>query len=964
MHNLKNVSVSIPLDSLTVVTGVSGSGKSSLAFDTLYAEGQRRYVASLSAYARQFLDRVERPEVEDIQGICPSLAIRQKTFSRNPRSTVGTVTEINDYLRLLFARIGTTHCPECRRPVVRDSPDRIGDFVLSLPAGTRFSICMPLPLETQEAPGPAGSTPGRARPDRGGARTREPDPSKRLALALPGLQKQGFVRLLIGEKVVGLEEALPALSRNPTKQVHVVVDRLVVQPDIRQRLVEALELCSRESAGQMDLLLVPGEAGELAGLLRESFPAVRWEEHPAGLLVRFSDRFECRLCRIALEEPEPRLFSFNNPYGACPECHGFGNTMSLDFDLVVPDGSLSLAEGAVEPWTKPRYRAFQERALQFAAREGIETQVPWDRLPEEHRRRLIEGKAPFPGVTGFFKRLERRKYKMHVRIFLSRYRTYATCSLCHGARLRSEAGNVSVGDRRITEITSMTIAQAAGFFAGLDLAPHQEEISRKLLEEIRHRLDLLLQAGLDYLTLDRLSSSLSGGEAQRIQLATSLGSMLVGALYVLDEPSIGLHPRDTGRLLAILGRLKDLGNTVLVVEHDPDIMAAADHIIDLGPHAGDQGGRVTFEGSYQDLLDSGQSLTGRYLGGGQRIPVPLFRRNGSGKHIEIRGAVKHNLKDLTVRIPLGAFVCVTGVSGSGKSTLVHSVLCNNYRKAASGRDVLDGCAAIRGLQHISDLVLVDQSPIGRTPRSNPVTYIKAFDLVRSLFAGTQDARSRNLKPGHFSFNISGGRCDNCQGNGAVTVEMQFLADVELPCEECRGTRFKSSVLDVRFKGRNIAEVLDMTVKRALEFFSGNRKLVRMLRVLDDVGLGYLRLGQSATSLSGGEAQRLKLAAFIESKHSRRVLYVFDEPTTGLHFDDIKKLLAAFDKIMNAGNSILVIEHNMELVKTADWIIDLGPEGGEAGGRILFEGTPEKLAACPESHTGHHLRRLLDPAGVS
>ena len=954
VHNLKNITVHIPLNSLTVVTGVSGSGKSSLAFDTLYAEGQRRYIASLSAYARQFLERIDRPEVDDIEGICPALAIRQKNYSRNPRSTVGTVTEINDYLRLLYARIGTTYCHVCGRIVEKDTPESIADFILSLPEGQRLYLCMRLSLDS---PGQDQGKEVARRPLRrvpAGGR-----PEDRLAVILPGLQQQGYVRLLIDKDVVDLSEALDALRASRSKEIHVVVDRLVVRPDIRKRLVDSIEVCSRDAEGHIEVLLLSDDPAGTERLLETRHPDIRWIRHPAGTLVKFSEAFECQLCHVSYQEPEPRLFSFNNPFGACPECQGFGNTLTIDLDLVIPDKSLSLDGGAVNPWTKPRYRGFQNRLLQFAAREDIPTDVPWRELSGEAREKVINGHRGFPGILGFFAYLEQKKYKMHVRIFISRYRGYATCLACHGDRLRQEARDVKTGGRSIAEVTQMTIARAAQFFAELQISPQQESIAERILAEIRHRLDLLVRVGLDYIALDRLSSSLSGGESQRIQLATSLGSTLVGALYVLDEPSIGLHPRDSRRLVEILNSLKRLGNTVLVVEHDPEIMRSADHIVDLGPRAGEHGGEVVFQGDFPSLLRDSESLTSRYLKGELKIPVPLFRRKRSGKNIQIIDASRHNLKHLDLQIPLGMLVCITGVSGSGKSTLVHEVLYSAIKKAKGEiKESPAGLGALRGTELISDAILVDQSPIGRTPRSNPATYTKAFDDIRQIFAETRDAYSRGFGPGHFSFNLDAGRCETCQGNGTVTVEMQFLADVELTCEDCKGKRFKNSVLEVGYKSKNIADVLDLTVREAMEFFAGKSTLIRKLRVLDEIGLGYLRLGQSATSLSGGEAQRIKLASFISRSSAQKTLYVFDEPTTGLHFDDIRKLLAAFDKLISAGNSVLVIEHNLEVIKTADWVIDLGPEGGDGGGRVVFEGTPEELTTCPESHTGRYLKLTI------
>jgi len=959
VHNLKNITVEIPLNSLTVVTGVSGSGKSSLAFDTLYAEGQRRYVASLSAYARQFLERIDRPDMDDMAGICPALAIRQRTYSRNPRSTVGTVTEVNDYLRLFYARVGVTHCHRCGRVVERDSPDSIADFVLSLPQGTRFYICMPLALHASPAPGQSSNLGDSSRRSKRQRASPDQKPEDRLALMLPGLERQGFIRLLIGDQLVDISDSLEVFQRSRTSEIKVVVDRLSVRDDIRLRLVDSLEVCGREADGRVEILLLPDEPEKLESLLESGYPQIRWLRHPAGILVKFSERFECQLCHVTYQAPEPRLFSFNNPFGACPVCQGFGNTLTLDMDRIIPDKSRSLAAGAVNPWSKPRYRTFQSRLLEFAEREGIDQEKPWQDLSEKDRQIIIQGEGNFPGILGFFDYLEEKKYKMHVRIFMSRYRGQATCPECGGERLRREARDVLVCGKRITQVTSMTIGEAARFFADIKLTQQQQSVSGKILEEIRHRLDLEVRVGLDYITLDRISSTLSGGESQRIQLATSLGSTLVGALYVLDEPSIGLHARDSRRLIDILQGLKKLGNTVLVVEHDPEIMRAADYIIDLGPGAGENGGKVVCRGNFQSLKSHSLSLTGRYLSGKLKVPVPVFRRKSGRSFLEIIDAHKHNLKNLNVRIPLGMFVCVTGVSGSGKSTLVHDVLYAGLkREKLKNTELPDGIGGIRGAECIDEAVLVDQSPIGRTPRSNPVTYIKAFDEIRRIFAESRDAYARNFGPGHFSFNLSGGRCETCQGSGTITVEMQFLADVELTCEDCKGTRFRSAVLEVKHKGKNIAEVLSFTVHEAIEFFAGSPKIVRRLKFLDEIGLGYLRLGQSATSLSGGEAQRIKLASFIALKGFHKTLYIFDEPTTGLHFDDIRKLLSAFDKLVNAGNSVLVIEHNLDVIKTADWVIDLGPEGGEQGGKVVFEGSPEDLIGCEGSYTGKYLRPYL------
>jgi excinuclease ABC subunit A len=953
VHNLRNITAEIPLNQLTVVTGVSGSGKSSLAFDTLYAEGQRRYIASLSAYARQFLERIDRPDVDDIEGICPAIAIKQKNYSKNPRSTVGTVTEIQDYLRLLYARIGITYCHQCGRKIERDTPQSIADFVMSLPSGQRLYLCMRLHLEAVAKENGAGKRVSKRNP------SRSVHPEEQLSVILPGLRQQGFIRLLIDGELTELDHAIEILKKSRTKEVHVVVDRLIIQEDIRKRLTDSIEVCSRESEGHVELLLLSDLPEEWGRRLAAQHPNIRWIQYPTGILVKFSEAFECQLCHISYQEPEPRLFSFNNPFGACPECHGFGNTITLDLDLVIPDHSKSLAEGAVHPWTKPRYHNLHTRMLQFAAQEDIPVDVPWNDLSENNKEKILNGAGRFPGVLGFFNYLEQKKYKMHVRMFLSRYRGYASCLQCHGDRLRQEARDVLIQGKSISEIGKRTIEQAADFFNNLELTSQETAIAERLLAEIRQRLDLLVRVGLAYITLDRLSASLSGGESQRIQLATSLGSTLVGALYVLDEPSIGLHPRDSLRLIEILKSLKSLGNTVLVVEHDPEIMKAADHIIDMGPHAGENGGQVTFQGSFDSLLKDSTTLTGKYLNGNLRIPIPIFRRKPNKESIHLINAHKHNLKHLNVQIPLHIFVCITGVSGSGKSTLVHEVLYSSIKKAkGEQKESPSGIGSIQGVPHISDIILVDQSPIGRTPRSNPATYTKAFDDIRQIFSETRDAYSRGFGPGHFSFNLEAGRCPACQGNGTITVEMQFLADVELTCEDCGGKRFKSSVLEVQYKSKNIAEVLALTVHEAMEFFVGKTILIRKLRVLEEMGLGYLRLGQSATTLSGGEAQRIKLASYIARADSKNTLFVFDEPTTGLHFDDIRKLLAAFDKLIANGNSVLVIEHNLEVIKTADWVLDLGPEGGDAGGYIIFEGTPEDLVKCEFSHTGRMLRPYM------
>jgi excinuclease ABC subunit A len=945
VHNLRNIDFAIPHNAITVVTGVSGSGKSSLAFDTLYAEGQRRYIESLSAYARQFLERIEKPDVDEIIGIAPAISIRQKNSTRNPRSTVATATEIYDYLRLLYARAGHTFCLRCGEEVRKDTLDEIAARVLALPEGRRFYVLYELKL-TPEAPTGGAAASAVARLPRKAAR-----PSQdAVRQTLTSLRKRGFNRLYQGGRVFEFASPEELIDVDFAKPVYVLVDRLVLSPEIRSRLMDSIEICYREGRGEAILEFVGGD--RVAGGGSKS-------DAPERLV--FNERFDCKKCGAKYQEPEPRLFSFNNPYGACPRCQGFGNTIDFDLDRVVPDQGKSIAEGVIEPWTKPRYRQLALEMRKYARTKGIPTDVPFRELTVAQREAIIEGdrKEDYPGVKGFFGWLERKKYKLHVRVFLSRYRGYALCPDCRGTRLRAEARAVKIAGRSITEVCQMTVKEARPFFDGLQLNAAETVIAEKVLEEIQQRLRFLDEVGLDYLTLDRLTSTLSGGEAQRIQLATSLGSQLVGALYVLDEPSIGLHPRDTDRLIEILRGLRDLGNTLLVVEHDPDTILAADNILDLGPGAGEHGGQLIFAGPRAALLADPVSLTGRYLRGELKIAVPPRRRRPHGKFLKILGARSHNLKGIDLTIPLGMLVAVTGVSGSGKSTLVYDVLYKALTAKRAGGKWREFCDRIEGDAAIAGVEMVDQSPIGRTPRSNPATYLKAFDPIREVFAATPEAKKRGFTAGHFSFNIPGGRCEACQGDGTVTVEMRFLADVELVCEECRGTRYKSSVLDVRYKDKNIHDVLQMTVREALSFFAAHPKVTARLRVLEEVGLGYLRLGQSGTTLSGGEAQRLKLAAHLTRQENTGILYIFDEPTTGLHFDDIQKLLTAFRKLIDGGASLLIIEHNLDVIKSADWVIDLGPEGGDAGGRVVAAGTPEQVARNSQSHTGKFLARVLN-----
>jgi excinuclease ABC subunit A len=955
-HNLKNVDVSLPAGRLVVITGVSGSGKSSLAFDTIYAEGQRRYVESLSAYARQFLERMEKPDVERIDGICPSIAIRQKNSVRNPRSTVGTVTEIHDYMRLLFARVGRTLCRLCGQEVIRETAEVVATQLLQRPAGTRILLGFDLPILV----GPSDAADGRASSDdieaNGNAEGegREPDDvalsapadlfadtDRGIGALLEALRRKGFGRVLVEGQAVPLDEVSPAAFRDATL-IKVVVDRLRLDPDIRSRLTDSIETAYQEGGGAAWAIEVPSP------------------DAPASTVHQFSERFECRRCRITYEDPQPRLFSFNNPFGACPTCHGFGNIIELDMDLVVPDPTRSINQGAIEPWSKPHYRSALAELKRAARPTGLRLDVPWRELSDEDRHFVVEGDgADFEGVRGFFRWLERKKYKVHVRVFLSRYRGYQTCPDCGGTRLRREARDIHVGGQTIDRVSALTVKDAQGFFATLRLSDKESAIAEKVLTEIRRRLGFLADVGLDYLTLDRLSSTLSGGEAQRINLATSLGSALVGTLYVLDEPSIGLHTRDNQRLIDILRQLRDQGNTVLVVEHDADMISVADHVIDMGLGAGEHGGRVVFAGTLEALKSEPRSLTAKYLRGELSIPVPSVRRRGTPQRIRLYGAREHNLKHIDVEIPLNTLTVVTGVSGSGKSTLVHDVLYAAMKRAKGDWDRRVGThTRLDGHEFVSDVVLVDQAPIGRTPRSNPVTYLKAFDPIRELFAATKDARSRGLTASHFSFNVPGGRCEACQGEGEVRVEMQFLADVFVPCDQCEGRRFKPQVLEVRYKGRTITQILDMTVREALTFFAPTPKVLRRLQVLDEIGLGYLRLGQPATTLSGGEAQRIKIAAHLASHGGDRLLYILDEPTTGLHFDDIAKLLTAFRKLLDAGHTLAVIEHNLDVIKMADWIIDLGPEGGAEGGELVAMGTPEQVAHVKGSHTGRFLQEIL------
>ncbi len=926
VHNLKNITVSLPLNKLTVVTGVSGSGKSSLAFDTLYAEGQRRYVESLSAYARQFLERMDKPDVNEILGIAPAIAIRQKNTTKNPRSTVATQTEIYDYLRLLFARAGTTICHKCGREVKKDSPESAADEIIAeFVEGTRFYVLFPIQDEISREVVRAARKP----------KVKSTEKALSTSAMVIALMQQGITRLFRDGEIIELQKPEDYIF-DDFDNTFALVDRLAAGADIRQRLVDSLEICFRE--GHAAVIETVGEKKQT---------------------LKFSDGFICKYDGTRYEEPEPHLFSFNSPFGACPTCQGFGNTIGIDYGLVIPNPLLSLKQGAIEPFNRPTHSWAQKELVKYAAHAGIDMTTPYADLPEYQQNNIIYGDDGWRGVKGFFAFLETKKYKLHVRVFLAKFRGYTKCPDCGGQRLRQEARDVKIGLHSLPEIIEMPISDAFTFFEKLELTPERALIADKLLLEIRRRLKFLVEVGLDYLTLGRLAATLSGGEAQRIQLATNLGSLLVGTLYVLDEPSIGLHPRDNTRLIKILENLRDIGNTLIVVEHDEETMRAADHIVDIGPLAGEFGGELVFEGDFKALMKSKTSLTAKYLRGDSEIKVPLKRRTATKRKIEIIGAREHNLKDVSVEIPLDMLVCITGVSGSGKSTLVHDVLYAGLKKKRGEWNAPVGFVKeIRGADYVDDVILVDQSPIGRTPRSNPATYIKAYDAIRETFAATNGAKTKGYNASHFSFNVPGGRCEICQGSGTVTIEMQFLADVELTCEDCRGMRFKQEILDIKYKGKNVHEALQMTIREAIVFFKDVPKLTTKLKVLDSVGLGYLRLGQSATTLSGGEAQRVKLASHLAQKTTSETLFIFDEPTTGLHFEDINKLLSAFRALIDNGGSILVIEHNMDVIKTADHIIDLGPEGGFGGGRILATGTPEEIVKVEDSFTGRYLKTYL------
>lgn len=928
-HNLKNIDVKIPRDKLVVITGISGSGKSSLAFDTIYAEGQRRYVESLSAYARQFLGQMDKPDVDYIEGLSPAIAIDQKSGSKNPRSTVGTVTEIYDYLRLLFARIGKPHCPKCGLPITQQTVQQIVDQVMSLEKGTRVQVLAPV------------------------IRGKKGEHKK----VLDDIRKEGFTRVRVNGEVFRVDEDIQ-LDRYKMHTVEIVVDRLAIRDGIEQRLADSIELAMRHSSGIVVINVVDKED------------------------LVFSERFACPECGISFEELTPRMFSFNSPYGACPECAGLGSKEEIDPELVL-DLDKSIMEGALIPWRRSfdgtRSDFFANRVVKVCERFGIDINVPVRSLPPEHLDILLYGvgnerfkfgyhnfagdwvlrEAGYDGLIPYLERKYNEVRTQGVRDEIEGFITTRTCPSCKGARLRPESLAVTVGGKSIMEITALSCKDARDFFHNLQLTERERAIAAQILKEIRERLGFLVNVGLDYLTLDRSAGTLAGGEAQRIRLATQIGSSLVGVLYILDEPSIGLHQRDNNRLISTLKSLRDLGNTVIVVEHDEETMRSADHIIDVGPGAGAEGGYVVASGTVEEIMSCKDSVTGRYLSGKEKIPVPVQRRTGNGKSLLIRGAREHNLKGIDVEIPLGLFVCVTGVSGSGKSTLINEILykrlAHELNRAGDKPGAHDGLV---GIEHLDRVINVDQSPIGRTPRSNPATYTGTFDFIRQTFALTPEARARGYRPGRFSFNVKGGRCEACRGDGIIKIEMHFLPDVYVPCEVCRGKRYNRETLEVKYKGKTIADVLDMRVDEALEFFRNIPRIRRKLETLYDVGLGYIKLGQPATTLSGGEAQRVKLATELSRRSNGRTLYILDEPTTGLHFADIHKLLDVLGRLVDDGDTVLVIEHNLDVIKTADYIIDLGPEGGERGGRIVACGTPEEVAQVDASYTGQFLRKVL------
>ena len=943
-HNLKNLDIDLPRRSLTVITGPSGSGKSSLALDTLFAEGQRRYVESLSTYAKQFLERMEKPDVDSVEGISPAVAIEQKNPTKSSRSTVGTATEVYDYLRLLWARVGRTYCPECGDEVRPDSVTSAVGRVLTLPEGTPIQVTFPLKLS------------GRVKH----------------SLVVENLRAMGFVRILAGGVLVDLgEDGADTVEHvgfdlTDTADALVVVDRLTVSPEDRDRLADSLSTCFVEGEGEA-IVLIHGGGEPASG----NGGATGGESSSRGVTerLRFTEHFRCpKHPEIDFFDPTPQLFSFNNPYGSCPLCTGFGATLDYDVDLIVPNRTRSIEGGAVDPWSKPRYHRERAKLRTFTLDQGVSLYCPWEELPEDFREGVLYGAKGFKGVIPFLVGRERKRYKQYIRVFLRQYQSPQVCRDCGGARIRQAALNIRIGDRSIADVSSLPIEGAQGWVEGLDLSEMETQIAETIVRELRARLAFLVDVGLGYVSLDRQMRTLSGGEAQRINLANSLGSRLVDTLYVLDEPTVGLHPKDTSALLTLLRKLRDAGNSVVVVEHDPLAIREADHIVELGAGSGDKGGSVVFQGSPDELFRA-DTTTGRYISGRSEIPVPDERRRVDGPRLSLTGGRLHNLEGVDVEIPLEAMTVVTGVSGSGKSTLVHDVLYRALERELKGGEtsarehlgeLIGDVGFLEGASMLDEVVLVDQSPIGRTPRSNPVTYIKAWDEVRKLFAAQPLARERGYSAGAFSFNVKGGRCEACQGAGYVEIEMIFMADVYIECDACRGTRYRSELLDVRLKGRNVAQVLDITVDEAIRFFIRQDRLGRILWQLQQVGLGYLKLGQPAPTLSGGEAQRLKIARELAGASGKkgRKLYILDEPTTGLSGEDIKKLLHVLNRLVDAGNSVLVIEHNLEVIKAADWVIDLGPGAGARGGHVVAMGRPEAVASVPESATGRYLAEVL------
>ncbi|MCC4396843.1 excinuclease ABC subunit UvrA [Limosilactobacillus reuteri] len=926
-HNLKNIDITIPKNKLVVVTGLSGSGKSSLAFDTLYAEGQRRYVESLSAYARQFLGQMDKPDVDSIDGLSPAISIDQKTTSHNPRSTVGTVTEINDFLRLLWARVGTPICPNDNIPITSQSPEQMVDRVLELPERTRLQILSPVVRDKKGTQKKVFET----------------------------IKREGFVRVQVDGETYDLD-SVPELDKNKKHTVNVVIDRIIIKEGIRSRLFDSFESALRLSDGYAIADVIGGDP------------------------IPFSEQYACPICGFTVGELEPRLFSFNAPTGACPECEGLGLKLEVDIDLVVPDQTKTLKEGAIVPWNPISSQYYPQMLEQFCKSVGIDMDTPFNKLSKKQQQQILYGNGetpfhfhyendfggirdvdvPFEGVINNISRRYRETNSDFTREQMRKYMTELPCPVCHGYRLNQRALAVKIDGRNIGEVSALSISDSLEFFKNIKLSAQKNEIAKPILKEIIDRLTFMKNVGVEYLTLSRSARTLSGGEAQRIRLATQIGSNLSGVMYVLDEPSIGLHQRDNDRLIESLKAMRDLGNTLIVVEHDEDTMRAADYIVDIGPGAGENGGQVMAAGTPKQVMRSRKSLTGQYLSGKKFIPVPQERRIGNGKKITITGAAENNLKDITVDFPLGEFICVTGVSGSGKSTLVNMILKRVLAQKLNNNSAKPGkYKSISGVENIEKVINIDQSPIGRTPRSNPATYTGVFDDIRELFAQTNQAKMRGYTKGRFSFNVKGGRCEACRGDGIIKIEMNFLPDVYVPCEVCHGTRYNSETLEVEYKGKNIAEVLNMTVSEALDFFSAIPKIKRKLQTIEDVGLGYVHLGQPATTLSGGEAQRMKLAAELHRQSHGKSFYILDEPTTGLHMDDIKRLLAVLQRLVDAGNTVLVIEHDLDVVKSADWLIDLGPEGGAGGGNVVATGTPEQVAEVKGSYTGKYLKEMLE-----